>query len=133
MRRTRKKKGLGLVEDLNILKHLIQATLRDVARMYWKPREDAKKAAKISPATYECQICNKWVYEGKSDKSYEKLIEDNPDKEIVKQKGHMDHIDPVNPRNPDKPWQETSIYRVFCPRDNWQYTCKKCNKKKGNK
>jgi hypothetical protein len=58
-----------------------------------KPRTDAKNACKIDKATYQCNLCDQIIYEGKSQKNFEKLQETYPD--IIMDKFHMDHIQPV--------------------------------------
>lgn len=79
------------------------------ASMKWKPKSDAKKAARIERGAYKCAMCLK-------------IFRHN---EIV-----MDHIDPVI--DPRKGWTDWNDYieRMFCNERGYQALCKPCHEKK---
>lgn len=96
-----------------------------------KPRTDAKNACKIDKATYQCNLCDQIIYEGKSQKNFEKLQETYPD--IIMDKFHMDHIQPVVcPKTGWIDWN-TFIERLFCGPDGWQGLCPACHDEKTRK
>lgn len=93
-----------------------------------KPRTDAKNACKIDKATYKCTLCSQVIYEGKSQKNFEKLQEVYEG--IIMDKFHMDHIEPVVcPKVGRVDWN-TYIERLFCGPDGWQGICSVCHAEK---
>lgn len=93
----------------------------------WAPRVAAKKEAQVAPATFECAKCGNWSYEGSSEKNYQKLCEENPDKVILFAAPHMDHIVPViDPKEGHQGWDEY-YKRLFCEKINYRCLCQKCH------
>lgn len=93
----------------------------------WEPRRIVKDKAKVAPATHECSKCGNWSYGGTSDKNYEELCEQYPDKTILYATIHMDHIVPVvDPATGATSWDD--FYdRLFCHQDNFRALCQKCH------
>lgn len=86
------------------------STLRR-ATYRWKPRDVAKKAAKVSRGLYTCNVCKKVVRD--------------KDKEL-------DHIIPVVPISG---WVsfDSFIERLFCSQENYQVICTPCHIEKSAK
>lgn len=104
-------------------------SLRRLSYSY-PPRNEAKQRQKVAPATFECEHCQMWVYEGS--KTLEKLDLSSP-KGLIKGKVAIDHIDPVIPlkafKRPPWDWDEY-ILRMFCDDTGFQILCKICHDKK---
>lgn len=96
----------------------------------YPPRSKAKAKQKVAPATFECEHCGIWVYEGSKD--LEKLDLEAPNG-IIKGKVNHDHIEPVIAvsgfRNTDWDWHEY-IERLFCEQEGFQILCSDCHSKK---
>lgn len=115
------------------IKGRIINSLREIHRNYDDNRKNAKKKAKIAPATYECPYCKIWMYEGKSEKNLNKLIKENPKKIIKKGKIQIDHVDPVI-KLESWTWNwDDYITRLFCDINNLSATCRSCHAKKTKK
>lgn len=80
-----------------------------------------------APATYECECCGVWIYSGKSDYNYEAIVEQFPDKTILKDKIYLDHIEPVI--DPIDGWIDLDEYakRMFCEAEGFQCLCFGCH------
>lgn len=100
----------------------------------YPPRNVAKAKQKIGPAIYTCIKCNTCIYEGTSNKNFEKLKIDYPG--LIKGKLHMDHLDPCIPLAGFKSdyfdWT-TFINNMFCEESNFQGICSSCHKDKTDK
>lgn len=95
-----------------------------------KERTEAKNRNKVDKATYECELCSAYCYDGKSKDSYQKLVDKYPDK-VVKWKYTLDHREPVVPIVKGWQWDWNEyIERMFCSRDNYQGLCSDCNDEK---
>lgn len=122
-----KKKKKSYVPINKIKKHL--------RRLSYQRKEytEAKNRAKIDKATFECENpdCQQILYDGKSEKSFEKLKEIYPD--IIMEKPELDHIDEVV--NEKEGWQGWDVYieRLFCGPENLRVLCKSCHKKVSKK
>lgn len=101
-------------------------SLRRLSYSY-PPRSAAKNKQKVAPATFECEHCGIWVYEGS--KNLEKLDLEAP-KGLTKGKVNHDHIEPVIPldnfKKGDWDWHEY-IERMFCDDTGYQILCKPCH------
>ncbi len=96
----------------------------------YPPRNEAKTRQKVAPATFECEHCQTWVYEGS--KTLDKL-DLTPPKLLIKGKVAIDHKSPVIPlksfKRPPWDWDEY-ILRMFCDDSGFQILCKSCHDKK---
>ena len=95
-------------------------------------RTKAKKRAKIDTALYKCEIksCNKAVYDGVSDKNYQKTVEKWPKHDIIRGVIEIDHIDPViDPKNGFVDWN-TYMERRWVPAECYQAICRECHLEK---
>ena len=93
----------------------------------YKPRTEAMNRRKVAPATFSCEHCQKWVYSGKSEKNYDKIVSEFPDQEIEIGKVIVDHLEPVV--NPKKGWEGWDFYitRMFCRTEGFQILCCDCD------
>lgn len=96
-----------------------------------KPRNEAKNARKVAPATFRCEGCETVVYTGKKsiDKAgLEEFIEAGDT--VIQGKICLDHIDPIIPVQgfPNKEW-DWNIYleNMFCDKSGFQVLCEDCN------
>jgi hypothetical protein len=97
----------------------------------WEPIKEAQEKTKVAPATFECTLCGKWCYTGKSKKNLESLKEQFPDKNIQMETIYKDHIDPVIPLVSGWEWSwDEIIERMFCEIENIQVICKECHDEK---
>lgn len=125
-----------MIRKAKNLKGTIISALREIHRNYDEPRKECKTNSKVAAATYACCECDKWIYEGKSQSNFNKMVEDNPDKKCVmksRYKIQIDHIDPIVPLT-HWTWNwHDYISRLFCPLDNLQAICKECHAVKTKK
>jgi len=109
----------------------ITNALRALSRS-WTGRSIAKAKRKVAPATYECDHCKVWIYEGKSKKSVEHIcLELN--KRVIMDRPHMDHNSPVVPLegwDDYNHFKNSIIDRVFCDESNYNLLCPECHAKK---
>lgn len=114
-------------------KKRITSALRKLS-FSWPPRGDVLRRAKIAPATYECELCNAYVYDGSSDKSFKKVSE-SLSKPVSMGKVYVDHIEPIVPlqgfSRGDWDWDDY-IKRMFCDIEGLQAICKPCHDEKTN-
>ncbi len=106
---------------------------------YHKPRNDAKNARKVAPATFQCEQCQDYIYEGKQTLEYivtlpaylvvKKLIKMG--ERVRESKIAMDHKKPVMPiegfaSGLDPDW---NIYfdNMFGKMSDYQCLCKECH------
>lgn len=93
----------------------------------YPPRSKAKNKQKVAPATFECEHCKIWVYEGS--KELDKLDLDPPNG-LTKGKVNHDHIEPIVPlegyTGGDWNWHEY-IERMFCDDVGFQILCSECH------
>jgi hypothetical protein len=96
----------------------------------YPPRNAAQKKQKVAPATFECQGCSVYIYEGSSEKNLNKVVEQFPDKKVIAGKIYMDHIEPVV--DPDEGYNgwDSFIERLFCDEEGFQLLCKECHDEK---
>jgi 5-methylcytosine-specific restriction endonuclease McrA len=86
---------------------------------------------KKGPATYECESCSIWIYEGTKDLSKQlEILDYKSSKGLVKGKTNMDHKEPVIAiegfSEGDWNWHEF-ITRLFCEEEGFQLLCNKCH------
>ena len=103
----------------------------------YSPRNNAKSRQKVGPATFACEHCNIWIYEGSRniDTQLDKL-ELKPPNGIIKGKTNMDHKEPVVPLESFKrgSWDwDQFINRMFCEESGYQLLCSSCHKVKTQK
>ena len=123
-------------------KNKIVSALRRLSRQ-WPPASEAKKLRKVGPATFECELCKAYAYEGsKSLTQLQKTPEFIPifNKCISKgiefklSKTAIDHKLPVVPVTGFKGgwnWHEF-VTNLYCDRSNYQILCKECHTKKSS-
>lgn len=94
----------------------------------WGPIKEADDEAKVAPATYECKLCGKWCYTGKSVKNYEELKASRPDKNVQMEARYRDHKITIIPIQANWKWSwDEVIENMFCAKSNIQIICKTCN------
>lgn len=98
----------------------------------WKPRNEAKKRQQMAPATFKCEKCGVWVYEGSSEENYLKICLTYPKERVIMNKVAIDHIKAVI--EPSVGWVSWDSYieRMFCSSDNYQVLCILCHSIKSN-
>ena len=112
------------------LKSTIISSLREIHRNYDANRKACKNSCKVAPATFACEKCNVWIYEGKSEQNYLKLVAENLDKDIImknRYKLQIDHIDPIIKLETWSWNWDDYINRLFCDINNLQGLCKPCH------
>jgi len=110
----------------NRWKNRIIQAMRRLSFSY-PPRANAKRASKVDKATYECNYCGTYIYDGKSDKNYNEIKANYPDKNVIMDKTCIDHIVPVRDSGTEFTW-DTFLEGLFCGEDNLQTLCKPCHK-----
>lgn len=101
--------------------------------MHDKQRKKALDRAKVDKATYSCESCGKFLYDGSSDKNFNALREKYSDKEVVKEKPDVDHKTPViEPKRGFCDWN-TYIESLWCSAEDLQILCKFCHLEKTSK
>lgn len=117
------------LDGYETFKKSIIAALRSLSYKF-PMRKEAKDLQKVAPATYECEICGIYMYEG--DKELSK-VDKIRGKEYIAIKPKMDHIAPIVPVEGFKrgswDWHEY-IERMFCPVSGWQCICPDCHTEK---
>jgi hypothetical protein len=92
------------------------------------PRNEAKNLYKIDKATFQCEHCGIYCYEGKSDKNFQELQEKYGN-QIIRGKVHLDHEPPVVPVEGWDNW-DGYLERMFCDATGFQCLCEDCDEKK---
>lgn len=97
----------------------------------YPPRNKAKKKQQVGPATFECEHCGVWIYEGSRDiASQLEKLDSEPPKGIIKGKANMDHKNSVIPLESftrgSWDWDEF-INRLFCEEEDFQVLCAGCH------
>lgn len=100
----------------------------------WKPRTEAKNLRKVGPATFKCDRCSRWIYEGSKtlDKLF-KTFEVPNGIELIKGKINLHHDPPVIDPNTGFTTFDSYIYRMYCPIDNFKVLCEECHDKEHEK
>lgn len=113
---------------------LISAARR-VSRFH-PARVAAKKKRKVEKATFVCDKCGHWIYEGKSRLTFEMLKAKYPQHTVRMVRYDIDHISPVVPvekTGQSISWDEY-YDRMFCEEENFQGLCSEpCHKEKTQK
>lgn len=105
-------------------------TLRRLTYTYG-PRNECKKRTKRDKALFECELCFKYCYDGKSKKTYEAYKLKYPSKNVQMEKCQADHKLPVIPIQKNWQWSwDDFINNLFCSIDNLQNICTVCHNKK---
>lgn len=82
----------------------------------WEPRNKAKQLQKRDIATFECEHCGVYVYEGSRNIEDTGIPERHPDKLVIADKTYQDHIESVIPVEgfPNTVWSwDVYIERMF--------------------
>lgn len=97
----------------------------------WEPRNNVKRRAKIAPALHRCSKCGSLNYEGDSQKTYEKYLEQYPN-DIVNFDGiEIDHVQPVIKVTGFTTWDEY-FSSLFCDEDGYRPLCNSCHTRKSS-
>lgn len=115
------------------LKGRIINILRDLSVKH-PQRKAVEDRTKVAPATHSCESCGVWCYKGTSEKNYNALKEEYPNKNFIRGRLDVDHVDPVIKL--EKGWKFTYdefIERLFCGPKGLQGLCKECHKEKSAK
>ena len=126
-----KKKNSNRKKQSKSLTSFIKRKLR-AASLANPARNEIKKKAKVAPATFECNGCGVYIYEGSSEKNLKQLGKDFPSKKFVQEKVQVDHINPVAEGKDEFTWDDY-IGTLFCDVDNLQCLCSSCHDKKSKK
>jgi hypothetical protein len=102
----------------------------------YPPRNKVRKRQQIGPATFECEHCGIWIYEGSRDiASQLEILDLEPPVDLIKGKPNMDHLESVVPISGFKKgrwdWDEF-INRMFCKESGFQLLCSSCHDIKTN-
>lgn len=101
---------------------------KHLRRLSYQRKEytEAKNRAKVGPAIFKCEQCGQLMYDGKSQKSFDKNKEtyDN----LIWETPDLDHKEEVVHK--EKGWQGWDVYieRLFCGPDDLKLLCKSCHK-----
>lgn len=114
-------------------KNRITSKLRNLSFAY-PPRNKVKKRQQVGPATFECEHCNVWIYEGTRDLDIQrKKLEKEPPVDLINDKVNLDHKEPVVPvegfERGNWDWH-VYIERMFCDSEGFQVLCSSCHDKK---
>ena len=115
--------------DSKTKSRLISAA-RKISR--WHPaRQTVKKKQKVDKALFECSICGKYCYEGKSGTGFITYKHKYSDKEVSQEYLAIDHINPIiDPKLGWTNWDDF-LNRLFCDESNLQGICTEtCHKAK---
>jgi hypothetical protein len=108
-----------------------EAKIKQALRKIWqfsKEYLDAKAKFKIDTLLFKCNICEVLVYEGESQKTFTKYVDNYRRCRVIMEKGQLDHSDPVvEPEVGFKDWN-TYIDRMFL--NKMQFLCKPCHASK---
>jgi hypothetical protein len=100
----------------------------------YPPRNNVKKRQQVGPATFECETCLIWIYEGSRDiSSHLEKLDSEPPNGIAKGRTNMDHKEPVVPLENFKrgSWDwDQFINRMFCEEEGYQLLCSECHEDK---
>ena len=107
----------------------IKNNLRSIYR-HDKQRNIAKQRCKVDIATYECEECAKYMYEGKPEKRFLEITERHPDKVVVRGKPEIDHVNPVvNVKKGFGTWDDY-INSLWVGADELKCICRECHAEK---
>lgn len=112
----------------NKTKNRIINALRAISRS-WGPRQSAKAKRKVGPATFACDKCGVYIYEGKSTKAVDEILT-KLGKAVIMDRAHLDHNIPVVPLEGWKDFKDFStniIERMFCEESNYNLYCPPCH------
>lgn len=91
-----------------------------------KEYTQAKNRAKVGAAIFKCESCGQLMYDGESQKSFDKNKEQYDN--IIWETPELDHNNPVvEPRRGFVTWDEY-LDRLFCGPDEMTVMCKACHK-----
>lgn len=110
----------------------IKANLRSIHR-HDKQRGIAIKRAKVDVATYECEKCGKFMYEGKAEKRYLEMVGKYSDKEVVRGKPECDHIESVVDVVKGFIGWDEYINRLWVGSDMYMILCRECHQEKSTR
>lgn len=95
---------------------------------HYAPRNERKKRQKRDKALFECELCSKYCYEGKSQKGFTELKNKYPNKLVEMEKVQADHVSPVIPIVKGWEWSwDTFMNNLFCDIDGYQILCSQCH------
>lgn len=97
-----------------------------------KEYKQKKDSLKVDKATYSCEHCDVYIYEGSSEKNFNELKEKYAPREVIWDKLALDHIDPVVEVGVGFTDWNTYIERLWCDPANYQGLCKNCHQVKSS-
>lgn len=97
----------------------------------WEPRQNAKRKAKIAPALHRCSKCGSLNYEGDSQKTFDKYVQEYPNDKVNFDGIEMDHVIPVVKVTGWTTWEDF-FSSLFCDEDNYRALCHSCHIKKSS-
>lgn len=114
---TKKKKSY--IPVAKIKKHLRRLSYQR------KEYSQAKNRAKVDKAVFKCERCEVLMYDGKSEKSMERLKQEYP--KIIWETPELNHLNPViEPKKGFVTWDDY-LDRLFCGPDDLEVLCKSCH------
>ena len=108
----------------------IKNALRRI-HMHDKQKGIAKAKCKIDAALFKCELCEVLIYEGSSEKNFNKMqMKYGADYEVIQAKLELDHIEPVV--QPTKGYADWNTYleRLYCAPEGYQGICRDCHAEK---
>ena len=112
-------------------KNKIISKLRNLSFAY-PPRNKVKKRQQVGPATFECEHCGVWIYEGSRDLEIQReKLDKDPPVDLIDDVPKMDHKEPVVPLEGfERGLWDWHIYmeRMFCEAEGFQLLCSSCHK-----
>ena len=110
----------------------IKNALRRI-HMHDKQRAIALKKRKVDIATYKCDFCNKYMYDGSSDKRFDELKLKYSDRNFSKELPQVDHDKPViEPKIGFVNW-DLYINSLWIDQVGYNILCKDCHEEKSSK
>jgi 5-methylcytosine-specific restriction endonuclease McrA len=108
----------------------IKNALRRI-HMHCKYRSKAKQLCKVDKATYACQECNLYLYEGASEKNFLGLVETHVGEfEVIRGKIEMDHKIPVVQPKSGFANFDDYIHSLWVDENGYTGLCSECHAKK---
>lgn len=99
--------------------------------MHCKYRNKAKQRCKVDKATYACEECGIYLYEGSSEKNYLELVDKYIDSvEVIRGKIEMDHKTPVVQPKAGFANFDDYIHSLWVDDTGYTGLCSECHAKK---
>jgi 4-hydroxyphenylpyruvate dioxygenase-like putative hemolysin len=94
-----------------------------------EPWKNVKDACKVAPALHKCAKCGSLNYDGDSEKSFQKYVEQFPQHKVNFRRIEIDHISPVVKITGWTTW-DNFFESLFCDEDGYRPLCRECHNHK---